>query len=116
MSTHKVLVCGGRSYDDWARLYSVLDAIHTKKRITHIIHGGAPGADRFADSWTRRRGVQAVSCDANWSAYGAAAGPIRNKLMLALEPHLVVAFPGGSGTASMVKIAEAAGVPVKVIS
>ncbi len=50
---------------------------------------------------------------AEWSKYGRRAGPIRNKQMLDVgKPHLVVAFPGGAGTANMVKQAKAAGVPI----
>jgi len=40
------------------------------------------------------------------------AGPERNAAMLGLGPDLVVAFPGGSGTAGMVRLAKAAGVEV----
>jgi len=50
---------------------------------------------------------------ANWRTHGKAAGPIRNQQMLDEgRPHLVVAFPGGTGTADMVRRAKAAGVPV----
>lgn len=38
------------------------------------------------------------------------AGPIRNSFMLALGPDLVLAFPGGRGTADMVRQASEAGV------
>jgi predicted Rossmann-fold nucleotide-binding protein len=40
------------------------------------------------------------------------AGPIRNRLMLDLGAHAVLAFPGGAGTANMVRIAQEADVPV----
>jgi hypothetical protein len=49
---------------------------------------------------------------ANWRKYGPAAGPIRNQQMLDWGPDLVVAFAGGTGTAGMVALARAAGVPV----
>lgn len=46
---------------------------------------------------------------------GKAAGPIRNQRMLDEgKPDLVVAFPGGRGTADMVRRAKAAGVPVRL--
>ena len=49
----------------------------------------------------------------DWEKHGRAAGPIRNKLMLDEgRPDLVVAFPGGRGTANMVKQASAASVEV----
>lgn len=53
---------------------------------------------------------------ANWEAFGAAAGPVRNRWMLDLEPDLVIAFPGGKGTKNMIEQAKKRGVPVMVIS
>lgn len=109
----RVLVTGGRKYQDQARVYSALDAVHAKHTITLIIEGGATGADRFARGWAIARGVPHETCDADWVRYGNAAGGIRNSQMLAeYKPEAVVAFKGGTGTADMVKKAEAAGVPV----
>lgn len=57
-----------------------------------------------------------VSClteIADWSKYGKAAGPMRNQKMLdEYKPDLVVALPGGRGTADMVSRARVAGVEV----
>lgn len=49
-----------------------------------------------------------------WEIHGQRlAGPMRNKQMLVEgKPELVIAFPGGTGTAHMCGIAEAAGVKV----
>jgi hypothetical protein len=48
--------------------------------------------------------VPVIEFPANWKVYGRAAGPIRNmKMLLEGKPDLVVAFPGGIGTADMVK-------------
>jgi len=50
---------------------------------------------------------------AKWSKHGRAAGPIRNQEMIdECKPDLVVAFPGGRGTADMVRRAKAAGIRV----
>ena len=50
---------------------------------------------------------------ADWKANAKAAGPIRNAEMLAdFKPDTVIAFPGGRGTADMVRKAKAAGVRV----
>jgi hypothetical protein len=52
---------------------------------------------------------------AQWKKHGRAAGPIRNQRMLDKgKPDLVVAFPGGRGTADMIRRAERAGVPVRI--
>jgi hypothetical protein len=103
-------VCGGRAYASYEAVKRWLGK--SPKPITHIIHGNAPGADTLAGQWARETGVQEVSCPANWEVYGRGAGPRRNKAMLALGPDVVLAFPGGVGTASMVKLARAANVKV----
>ena len=80
-----------------------------------IIHGGANGIDSMADSWaatTRtKREVYPVTPE-EWEKLGKSAGSIRNGFMLTKEPNLVLAFPGGNGTADMVVRAEAAKVKV----
>ena len=57
--------------------------------------------------------VEAVWRVLDWSAHGRAAGARRNGEMLAEGGVVaVVAFPGGSGTADMVRRARRAGLPV----
>lgn len=52
---------------------------------------------------------------ADWKRFGRAAGVLRNTAMLADRPELVIAFPGGKGTADMVRKAKAAGLEVIVV-
>ena len=53
---------------------------------------------------------------ADWDKHGKAAGPIRNKQMIDEgKPDLVIAFPGGRGTAGAVRLAKFAGVTVRVV-
>lgn len=108
----KVLVCGGRRYSDWPKFCEVLNDYHDRKNITHIIEGGADGADRYAYRYAIINGIQSVQCVANWGHHGDAAGPVRNRAMLDLGPDLVIAFPGGKGTANMVRISKTLGIPV----
>lgn len=52
-----------------------------------------------------------------WARIGPKAGPLRNMRMLTEGcPDLVVAFSGGRGTASMKRIAKAAGVHVITVT
>lgn len=109
----KILVCGGRNFSDREALFSALDAVHDKRHVQMLIHGAARGADSLAGEWADERGVLSASVKALWEKHGRkAAGPIRNRGMLLLEPDGVVAFPGGSGTADMVAAAREVGVPV----
>lgn len=78
-----------------------------------IIHGGATGADSAAGDFAAVNFCVEEIFQANWKRYGQRAGYVRNKKMLDQgRPDLVVAFPGGKGTAMMVKLAKTAGVRV----
>ena len=109
----RVLVCGGRDYSDVDRVYEELDAIFLEEDAVEIIHGCARGADAIAAMWADERGVPVHAFPADWDKHGRSAGPIRNRQMLAEgKPDLVLAFPGGRGTANMIAQAKAAGVDV----
>jgi hypothetical protein len=113
----KVLVCGGRDYCDYEHVYFALHQLHADKGITAIIEGDAPGADYAAHRWAVANGIALESFLAEWGTYGKAAGPRRNQQMLDEgKPDIVVAFPGGRGTADMVRRAKAAGVRVLEIA
>lgn len=105
--SYTVLVCGGRDYADLARFNSVMGRLNPQP--TRIVHGGARGADAMAAAWAKANGIYHQAYPADWKTYGVKAGPIRNGQMLKLEkPNLVVAFPGGRGTADMARRAREA--------
>lgn len=108
----RVLVCGGRDYKDIDKVIEVLSNIHP----TSVIHGNAAGADDLADIWSRANEIPVIPFSADWGKFGKKAGTIRNKQMLEEgKPDLVIAFPGGKGTANMVQLAKEAGIEVKTI-
>jgi predicted Rossmann-fold nucleotide-binding protein len=109
----RVLVCGGRDYNDHDALYAALDRLHAEHNFTVVIAGGARGADTLAAQWAEHRGIPVEVYMADWQKLGRKAGPIRNQRMLDEgAPDLVVAFAGGTGTAGMMALARNAGVPV----
>lgn len=114
----RVLVCGGRGYNDRARAYAELDRLVPER--STIIVGGANGADNLARDWFFERIDRLSIIDhypAEWRKHGRAAGPIRNQRMLdESKPDLVVASPGDSGTADMVARARKAGVSAEAPS
>ena len=111
----RVLVCGGRAYADRQALYDVLDKLHSLHKIETVIAGGAKGADSLAEGWARERGVPTEVYQADWAGLGRKAGPIRNQRMLDERvPQLVVAFPGGRGTADMTSRARKVGIETVV--
>lgn len=103
----RVAVTGGRSYD--GDVAAVLD----KFDISELILGDAMGADRLALSYAISKGIYHTIYRANWKAYRKQAGIIRNGQMLTQgRPDLVVAFPGGKGTANMVSQARSRLIPI----
>lgn len=106
----RVIVCGGRLYQDRETVKTVLAWIG-HPTVT-IVTGGARGADQLAEQAARDLGLTVEVHPAEWELYGKAAGPMRNRRMLDLGADLVVAFPGGAGTRHMVNIARKAGVLV----
>lgn len=108
----RVLICGGRDLVNrvaFGHAMSIFIQCHGRPRM--VIHGAAGGADTMAGEWAREEGIQVVAVPANWKGEGKSAGPKRNQLMLdLLEPDIVVAFPGGTGTADMVRRAKEAGI------
>lgn len=117
-----LLVCGGREFTDRQIVYRTLDAItkdpgkdFPRPGLT-VVHGGCPrGADKLADDWCQDNGVNRIVFHARWNTEGRGAGIIRNGRMLdTMKPNVVLAFPGGNGTANMVGRAKKAGYPVVV--
>lgn len=112
MSMTRILVCGGRLYTNEQHVNAVLSAVVAYYGDVVFINGGAAGADLTAHVWAVRRGIHSARMGAIWAVHGKPAGVLRNQAMLELaQPHVVVAFPGGPGTADMVKRARAAGIP-----
>lgn len=124
----KVLVCGGRNASTrkdygWfcEHMYSVASCkfpieefIPPQKYAVELISGGARGIDTFARRWAfDDAGVDFHEFPADWEKYGKSASPIRNiKMLDEGKPDLVIAFPGGSGTAHCVREAKKRGIEV----
>ncbi len=91
--------------------------LHHMFRFTLVIHGAARGADSYAGNWARSQAIPELACPADWNGpLGKGAGFARNQSMLVdHKPDIAVAFPGGNGTADMVRRCKKAGVPVFLI-
>ena len=111
-----VVVAGGGRDLDWSslRVAAALTAAAAGRLVQLVLHGGARGADRAIAAASQRLGWPVEAIPAQWARYGLAAGPVRNGQLLcraieAASAHtrttptavLVIAFPGHSGTASL---------------
>ena len=112
----KVLICGSRN---WRAKDPVRAILRGHGPHTTLIHGGYDGADKVAGWVAQELGLRVITVEAEWQKHGKAAGPIRNGEMIKLRPDIVYAFRSygkSRGTDDMVRQAEAAGIPVYVIS
>lgn len=108
----RVLICGGRELDEQdARWHNMLGQYDEQYGpFTHVIHGGAAGADNIGKSWASFHNLPISEYRANWKRFGKRAGPLRNQQMLDEgKPDLVIALPGGRGTADMIGRARSGG-------
>lgn len=127
----RVLVFGGREYNDRQKVNDTLDAFHAKTPITLIIHGACESrldiqtgfvlwsADDLAEQWARHAYIPYLGVPAVWYVRGKlrkAAGPERNALMITKgRPQAAIGFPGGKGSADMAKKLEAAGIIAEIV-
>lgn len=108
-----VAVTGGRNWSDPAFVSRCLWSVHAKSPISELHEGGANGWDSWCRQWARAGGIQVITYWANWEAHGKAAGHIRNGLILdRAKPKVLLAGPGGHGTANMIRQAEERGIKV----
>jgi hypothetical protein len=105
----RIGVTGGRDFDSW---HLVVHVLRQMPEGAVLVHGAAPGADSQCAEWWDMQGRVCEAHPAAWGTHGKAAGPLRNQEMVDSGLDLLLAFPGGRGTADMTRRAQAAGVPV----
>lgn len=117
-----VIAAGGGRDLVWShqRVAAELLARSGGRQVHLLLHGGARGADAAIGRAAHQLGWASLVMPAQWQRHGRAAGPIRNRELLEQAiaravAHstpgrhvsvLVVAFPGGAGTASLVQQAR----------
>ncbi len=115
----RIVTTGGRRYerrDVVSRTLMETFSSDRPKTLYLVANGGASGADRLVEQWCRQRSFPFAKFLADWDSHGPAAGPIRNGHMIDIvQPDLVIAFPGGNGTADCVRRAERLGIEVRRI-
>lgn len=115
----RVLIFGGRERDATRDLQTLIEHFHRILRPRPndnsdfiIVSGGATGSDAAALLYANRMGWHCEVYHANWKRDGRAAGPIRNRRMIAEgKPDFAISFPGGRGTADMLRRVIHAGIP-----
>lgn len=84
-----LVVTGSRDWKNYRRIEELLT--HLKPDL--LLVGDCPtGADPMAFTAAKALGIKCAVKYADWRHYGLAAGPMRNRVMLDMNPDLVLAF------------------------
>lgn len=75
-----ILITGARDWTDAVAIKNVLEPYKNKRVL--LIHGDCRGVDKLAGNAAKDLGFSLSVKPANWTKYGRAAGPIRNKEMV----------------------------------
>jgi len=120
----KVIVAGGRDFNDFPRMVMDLDKLLKNKDSVQIVSGTALGADRLGESYARTRGLSLKQFPAPWrdiegkpeseigttkggEKYWKLAGHFRNEQMADYGDALVAYWDEKSGgTGNMIKLAK----------
>lgn len=119
MKNFRVIIAGGRNFNDYRLLKSRCDnllSFRIKEHNIIIISGTAEGADRLGERYAIERGYAIEKYPAEWKKHGLAAGPIRNEQMSNVADALIAFWDGESrGTKDMIKKARKKNLLVRVI-
>jgi len=112
----KVIIAGGRNFNNYPELSEVCDQIIAEEPEVEIVSGTAKGADELGEQYADKNGLAVKQFPAKWDRYGKSAGPKRNGEMVDYADTLIAFWDGKSkGTENLIGLAEAADLKVKVV-
>jgi hypothetical protein len=120
MNSPRVIVAGGRAFNDYALMRRELDAFFSEMGARPIIvSGGAKGADMLGERYAKEHGLFVIQVPVPyhlWDSLGRGAGYTRNNIMADIATHLAAFWDGQSrGTKHMIDIARARGLKARVV-
>lgn len=112
----RVIIAGGREFNDYELLSTKCDFFFSNRRPTAIVCGEARGADTLGKRYAKEHGIPVRSFPADWNTYGKKAGYIRNEEMAQNADALIAFWDGKSpGTKNMIELAQKKGLAYRVV-
>lgn len=115
-----VLCCGDRDWKDKRLPFDVLAGLKQEHSELRVIEGGQRGADFLCFCAADLLRLPVRTEKAEWGKFGKAAGPIRNRRMLDMNPDLVIGFhddiDSSKGTRDCLKEARKRGIEVWLVT
>jgi hypothetical protein len=113
----KVIIAGGRDFQDWDKLVEVCDRAFKDYKQIEIVSGAANGADKLGERYANERGHLIKLFPADWDKYGKSAGYRRNAEIADYAGALVAFWDGKSrGTSHMINLAKSKELKVLIIN
>lgn len=131
----RVIIAGGREFDNYELLKTKCDAIFLNNKPLEIVSGRCQdskkgvltfttdeginvyGADGLGERYAKENNIPVTPFPPRHDLYGNYACPVRNKLMGKYGTHLIAAWNGYSrGTAGMINIARNFNLPTRIIN
>lgn len=127
MSELRVIIAGGRDFDDFPKLTSSCTDILSQMNIDcdriRIVSGGARGADKLGEQFSKFCHYELSRFLAEWDRLGKGAGYIRNTDMAKFASEqgnhgVLIAFWNGKsrGTKHMIDTARKYGLDVHIVN
>ena len=104
---YKVIVAGGRDFNDYAMVEEKLNYLLSQKSDIEIVCGMARGADLLGFRYAKKNNLSIKQFPAKWAKDGLQAGYLRNLEMARYADACVCFWDGKSkGTADMIRCAR----------
>lgn len=112
----KVIIAGGRTFDDYDLLYKSCDKALSLQTEVEIVSGTAYGADKLGEKYAKEKGYVIKQFPADWDNHGKNAGYIRNVEMAKYSDALIAFWNGNSkGTKHMIDLAKQMNLKIKIV-
>lgn len=110
----KIAIIGSRTLTNYQLIIDTLEPY--KNKITHVVSGGAFGADELGERWAKENGKETLIFFPDWDKYGKKAGYIRNEDIIKNCDGCIAFWDGESkGTQHSMNLCKKFNKPLKII-
>lgn len=104
----KLAIIGSRNFNDYSLAVAHIKHFieQEKWKLTHIISGGAKGADQLGAQFALEHDLELITLHPDWKTFGKGAGVVRNTQIIQ-QADCVIAFWDGKSKGTKDSIAKA---------
>jgi hypothetical protein len=111
----KLAIVGSRDFSNYDLLVKSIEQNLDVSQITHIVSGGARGADTLGELFAKNNNIDTIIYKPDWNKYGRSAGYIRNKDIIDSADFVIAFWDGKSkGTKHSIDLANNMGKPIVI--